>query len=63
MKQENPKEEPKQETLEEDDTTSDYDITPNIKYGNNVGTTIKIKVTIKSINIEDTKCQQEFKNK
>ena len=47
--------EPKQETIEEDDTISDYDITPNIIYGNNVGQTIKLKATIKSINIEDAK--------
>ena len=40
-------EEPKQETLEEG--ISDYDITSNIRYGDNVGERIKIKATIKSI--------------
>jgi hypothetical protein len=37
----------KQETLEEG--ISDYDITSNIRYGDNVGERIKIKATIKSI--------------
>ena len=47
---------------------SDYDITSNIRYGDNVGETIKIKATIKSIEsnketLEEAKLRQLFKNR
>jgi hypothetical protein len=52
----------KQETLE--DIVSDYDVMPNIRYGDNVGKRIKIKATIKSINLEEHKQSvQEYERK
>jgi hypothetical protein len=50
-----PKEEPKREDETLEDIVSDYDVMSNIRYGDNVGKRIKIKATIKSINLEEHK--------